>query len=86
VQYAREQVPQQFWSSPAFIRTNRRVTAVWAVAFDGGGGRAAGNVPAVPLWLNIVASIMALLGAAWFTRWYPRVGRRADEAARRSTA
>jgi uncharacterized membrane protein len=32
---------------------------------------AAEYVPAIPLWLDVVASIGAFLGAVWFTRWYP---------------
>lgn len=82
LQYAREQVPQQLWTSPIFLVTNRRITAVWAAAFvvmvaaDG----AAEYVPTVPLWLDIAASLAALLSAVWFTRWYPRVVRRAVEA------
>jgi hypothetical protein len=31
-QYARESVPRQFWSSPAFKQTNRRLTIMWAFA------------------------------------------------------
>jgi hypothetical protein len=32
-QYARESVPRQFWSSPAFKQTNRRLTIMWAWVF-----------------------------------------------------
>ena len=37
---------------------------------------AAEYVPAIPLWLDVVASIVAFLGAVWFTRWYPAAVRR----------
>ena len=33
LQYAREQVAPEFWTSPAFVRTNYIITAVWALAF-----------------------------------------------------
>jgi hypothetical protein len=32
-QYARESVPRQFWSSPQFVRINRRLTLMWALVF-----------------------------------------------------
>jgi hypothetical protein len=31
--YARQSVPREFWSSPAFKRVNRRLTAMWAFVF-----------------------------------------------------
>jgi hypothetical protein len=31
-QYAREQVPREYWRSPKFKRTNRLLTTVWGVA------------------------------------------------------
>lgn len=33
LQYAREQVPQQFWSNPGFIKVNQIITAVWGSIF-----------------------------------------------------
>ena len=32
-QYARESVPEQFWSSPRFKAVNRRLTTMWACVF-----------------------------------------------------
>jgi len=32
-QYAREQVPQQYWSSPRFKQINRKLTTLWACVF-----------------------------------------------------
>jgi hypothetical protein len=32
-QYARESVPQQFWSSPRFKQVNRDLTLMWALVF-----------------------------------------------------
>jgi len=73
IQYAREQTPPAFWHQPLFIRTNDIITAVWALYFlicslcDA----AALWVPAVPLWLEVALSIGALLGAIYFSSWYP---------------
>jgi hypothetical protein len=41
-QYARESVPEQFWSSPRFKAVNRRLTTMWAVKRTD----AAGDAPA----------------------------------------
>jgi hypothetical protein len=32
-QYARESVPREFWSSPTFKQTNRKLTAMWGLVF-----------------------------------------------------
>jgi hypothetical protein len=32
-QYARDSVPREFWSSPTFTATNRRLTTMWAWVF-----------------------------------------------------
>jgi hypothetical protein len=32
-QYARESVPQRFWSSPRFVAINRQLTLMWACVF-----------------------------------------------------
>ena len=73
LQYAREQVPEHLWTSPVFLRANRIVTAVWAVAFAVlvAADAAAEYAPAIPLWIDIAASVVALLAAIRFTAWYP---------------
>jgi hypothetical protein len=78
LQYARERVPEPIWALPVFFTTNRRITIVWAMAFavHVSADAAAEFVPAVPLWLDIAASVAAFLGAVWFTRWYPAAVRR----------
>ena len=38
-------------------------------------------VPAVPWWLDIVATISALVAAIRFTTWYPEHARKKAEAA-----
>ncbi len=79
LQYARESVPQEFWSSPLFLATNRLITAAWAGAFAVMtlADAAAHYVEAIPLWVEIAATITAFAAAVWFTQWYPaRVRRR----------
>jgi intracellular septation protein A len=73
LQFARE-VPQEYWANPQFIATNYKITAAWALAFvvlvlaD----IVMAFYPAIPLWIGIAVTILALAGAILFTRWYPR--------------
>ncbi|MEU7820489.1 hypothetical protein [Catellatospora sp. NPDC049133] len=87
-QYAREQVPQQFWSSPRFKHVNRMLTLVWGLVFavcavlgflaqPENGGSA---------WLNWIIPIALLAGAFKFTAWYPEHVKAAAQAAGASTA
>jgi hypothetical protein len=78
LQYAREQVPKEFWTSPLFMDTNRRITGVWTAAFAvmAGADAAAQYLPAIPLWFDVAATLAAFAAAVWFTRWYPAVVRR----------
>jgi uncharacterized membrane protein YczE len=78
LQYARERVPRQFWTSPIFLSTNRTITAVWALTFAVlvAADAAAEYVPAIPLWIDIAASVAAFVAAVWFSNWYPVVVRR----------
>jgi hypothetical protein len=82
LQYARERVPQALWASPVFLRTNRIITAVWGLAFAVlvAADATAEYLPAVPLWIEVAASVGAFLGAVWFTRVYPDAVRRRFEA------
>jgi hypothetical protein len=79
VQYAREKVGQELWSSSEFIRTNYVITAVWAAAF---GVMVIADLimlymPNVPLRVGIWTTIVAIIGAARFTGWYPERGAKA---------
>lgn len=74
LQYAKEGVDPQHWNSPVFLRTNRVITAVWALAFM---VLVAADllilyVPQVPHQVGIVATILALVAAFKFTSDYPR--------------
>lgn len=78
LQYARERVPEVFWASPIFFRTNRLISGVWALAFAVlvAADAAAEYAPGVPLWIDVAASVAAFAGAVWFTRTYPDAVRR----------
>jgi len=83
LQYARERVPEQFWDSPIFMAVNRAISWVWAGSFavHAAADAAAEFVPAIPLAVEIGASVVALAAAIWFTRWYPAKVQRAVQAA-----
>jgi hypothetical protein len=73
LQFARETVPPEYWQTPLFLATNRRISAAWAVALAvmTGADAAAEYVDAIPLWIDIAATVLAFVGALWFTLSYP---------------
>jgi hypothetical protein len=78
LQYARRGTPQEMWSTPDFIWVNYAITAVWAVAFAVmvAADLAIIYVPGLPISLGIGATAVAIIGAAYFTQWYPERKRR----------
>jgi hypothetical protein len=78
LQYARERVDQGHWDSPEFLRINYVISAAWAAAF---GVLVLADIvmatmPALPHAGGVVATVVALAAAAWFTGWYPAQRRR----------
>jgi hypothetical protein len=73
LQYAREQVAPELWTTPEFVRTNYVITGVWALAFVilVVAELILLYLPDVPPRLGIWATIAALIGAVKFTSWYP---------------
>jgi hypothetical protein len=71
LQYAREQVAKEHWSSPAFIRVNYVITTGWAVAFLVMviAEAAMLAIPELPASLGSIVIVAALLGGVFFTRW-----------------
>lgn len=83
LQYAREQVPPEFWNSPVFIKTNYRITGVWSAAFvvQALASVAEFTVAGLPEAVPLAISVLALVGALGFTIEYPkRVRARAASA------
>ena len=78
LQYAREQVAREFWSSPQFLAANRLITAAWAGAFAVlvAADAAAEYLTWIPVGVDAAVSVAAFLAAVGFTIWYPTVIRR----------
>jgi hypothetical protein len=74
LQYAREQAPPERWTHPLFLAANRRISAVWALAFivETVCGAAIAWAPGIPAWLPVAANVLALAGAVAFTVEYPK--------------
>jgi hypothetical protein len=82
IQYAREQVAEQFWATPRFMAVNRAISSVWGAAFAVMvlADIAAEYVAAIPIWVDVAASVAAFVGAVAFTRLYPARVRRQVKA------
>jgi len=82
LQYARERVPREYWDSPRFLAVNRHITLAWAAALAVmvAADAAAEYVSAIPLWVDVAATIAAFAGAVAFTVRYPEAVRRAAMA------
>jgi hypothetical protein len=83
LQYAKESVPEQFWTHPLFIRTNNIISGVWAVNFliSAGCDAVAILFPTVPVGALIALTIGAFVAAIWFSTWYPAHVRRTAQRA-----
>jgi hypothetical protein len=73
LQYAREKASPDLWDQPNFIRTNYVITAVWGAAFAimVAVDLAWLVMPSLPPRVIIIVTLLAIVGAAKFTGWYP---------------
>ena len=78
LEYAREQVDEQFWEQPIFIRTNYVITWAWAAAF---GVQALSGLfgdlvlhTSNNFWTGWIIQIGAIIFAIAFTEFYPDYG------------
>jgi hypothetical protein len=73
MQYAREQVPREYWHGAEFVRVNYIMTTVWSLAFAVMvmADLLLLRVSGLSSGIGITATVLALVGAAQFTRWYP---------------
>ena len=71
-QYARESVPQEFWSTPRFKKTNRVLTAVWGLVFAGSAvcGLLAQDLDSGKDLLNYIVPILLVVGGFKYTAYY----------------
>lgn len=69
MQYAKDDVPPEFWSSPEFLRKNQRISAVWALAFLAMVLAELAMLlwPDLPHQLPILVIVLSLVGAFKFT-------------------
>ena len=83
LQYAREQVAPDEWTSAAFLRTNYVMTAVWTAALAAmtAADAAATIVSAISLTGAIVAGLGVLAAALTFSLRYPAYLRAKQDAA-----
>ena len=75
--YAKETTPHEYWDSPIFLRVNRVITLVWALAFTvtaaaGLYGNTALDQPD-NFWTAWIIPIAAMLFAFSFSEWYAEV-------------
>jgi hypothetical protein len=77
LEYARDQVAIDLWRSPRFVQTNYYISSAWAFAMlmVVTADLAMRFVSGLPIAVEIAAVILALGGAFWFTKWYPRMVR-----------
>ncbi|WP_414507409.1 hypothetical protein [Streptomyces sp. NEAU-L66] len=79
LQYAREQVPREYWNEPRFLRTNYYITGAWGAAFAVAAMAGAyGDLVlhnSNNLWTGWIIQIGAIIAALQFTEWYPDVVR-----------
>lgn len=76
-QYARQTVPQQFWHSPVFARTNRVISAAWGLAVAAMAfahllaaalTAADGQLPVITALLSWGIPVVAIVSAYHFTQ------------------
>ncbi|MEU5841962.1 hypothetical protein [Rhodococcus sp. NPDC047139] len=84
--YAKEEVPQEYWTSPLFLKINYVISAVWAGAFIfsaivGGIGDAVMDDPG-NFWTGWALQLAAIFFAIAFTEFYPDYAGAKDAAAR----
>jgi uncharacterized membrane protein len=74
LQYAREQTPEEFWTTPLFYSINRNITLVWTAAFAVQTASSALTViwPHHETWFSWIIPMGAFVGATKFTGWYPK--------------
>lgn len=72
LQYARESVPPEVAARPQFRTINYVLSAVWGLAFlVMTAADLMARMPSVPLAVGVVVTVAVLVGAVWFTSWYP---------------
>jgi hypothetical protein len=73
LQYARESVSRDQWDTPRFLRVNYVISTAWAVAFAvlALADLLMAYVPTLPHGAGIALTVIAIVAAMKFTKWYP---------------
>lgn len=81
IQYAKEQVPQEHWQSPLFIKINYILTAVWGICFLFATFLNILQVyyPTFDGWVYQSLTNGATIFAIWFTAWYPKWAQKSNQ-------
>ena len=74
---ARTEVPADVAAHPKFRQVNYVITAVWGLGFlvMAMSDFILSRMPEVPTAIGVTANVKAMVGAVWFTRWYPHYRR-----------
>jgi len=74
IQYAREQVSQEKWQHPVFIRINQILSCVWGLIFlfDLVVNFSFKYFPTIPHWVAGVLTNIAAIFGLWFVIWFPK--------------
>lgn len=75
IQYAREQVPEEFWHTRPFMRVNQYITAVWGLDFLLSAlvsvyRHATGDDSLVSQYAWVIFSVIAVVFTVHFPDWY----------------
>jgi hypothetical protein len=73
LQYAHESVSRDQWDTPRFLRVNYVISTAWAVAFAvlALADLLMAYVPTLPHGAGIALTVIAIVAAMKFTKWYP---------------
>jgi hypothetical protein len=82
-EYARDTVPQAYWSHPLFLHTTWTISLVWGLAFAGLTLLALSRAWPAKRWQRSAIAVLLMLAAGGFAAWYPGHVQQAVQAAAR---
>ena len=75
MQYAKESTPEEYWTTPLFLRINYVITAVWALAFTWSAVMGLFGDALLHdgdnFWTGWILQLLGTFFAISFTEWYP---------------
>jgi hypothetical protein len=82
-EYARDSVPQAYWTHPLFLHTTWAISLVWGLAFAGLTLLTLSRNWPARRWQRSAIAVLMMLAAGSFTAWYPGHVQAAAQAAAR---